>query len=51
MYITEKYICQGLCACLMFDENSFIDTACTLKLGVVNPINKETTWVVKLLRS
>ena len=37
MSITEKQICYGLCACLMFDENSFMDTACTLKLRVVNP--------------
>ena len=36
-YITEKWICQGLHACVMFDENSFLDAACMLKLQVLNP--------------
>ena len=37
MYITEKKICLSLYGCTMFDENSFIDAACMLKLQVINP--------------
>ena len=37
MQITEKQICQGLYACVMFNKNSFLDAACVLKLQVINP--------------
>ena len=36
-YITEKWICQGLHARVMFDKNGFLDAACILKLQVINP--------------
>ena len=36
-YITKKQICQGMYTCVTFDENSFTDAACTLKLQVINP--------------
>ena len=33
---TEKEILQGLYGCAIFDENSFTDATCTLKLRVIN---------------
>ena len=39
----EVDLSRPLYACIMFDENSFIDAACMLKLQVINP-----SYLIKL---